>query len=442
MGKLLDIIKIQPEKPVVLDSNAVDKEYKKFRREILISIFLSYAIFYLTRKNFAAAMPEVISHTSLTAADFGLMSTLYYILYGSMKFAGGVIVDKVNPRVMTGPALIFVGIINIAFGFSNSTSAFIGLYCLNAIVQGTSFPPMAKIMSEWFSKNERGRWWAVVEAAHNVGGAVAPLLTAYAITLSGQWQMGFFVPGGISLVMGFIALFTIHDRPRSKGLPIVGEWRNDASELKQVEKSKTNDNFKEIFIKYIVKNPLVWLVIGGDLCVYIARTILNDWPTIYYTKQLGWDLVKANSIVTWFEVGGLAGGLLAGYLSDILFKTNRWMTGFLFGVMLCISLAFVPIAQGYSYHLTAALFGIIGFSLYGPHMLFAVGCLDVTHKDAAGSVTGFRGLFSYIGAAMAGTPVVIIRNHFDWDGVFVYAFGSIVIMTICLAILSAKHKLQ
>lgn len=43
-------------------------------------------------------------------------------------------------------------------------------------------------------------------------------------------------------------------------------------------------------------------------------------------------------------------------------------------------------------------------------MLFAVGCLDVTHKDAAGSITGFRGLFSYVGAAMAGVPVIMVKN--------------------------------
>ncbi|VDZ77962.1 putative regulatory protein [Salmonella bongori] len=62
----------------------------------------------------------------------------------------------------------------------------------------------------------------------------------------------------------------------------------------------------------------------------------------------------------------------------------------------------------------------MGFALYGPHMLFAVGCLDVTHKDAAGSVTGFRGLFSYVGAAMAGVPVIMVKNSWAWSGVYIY----------------------
>ncbi|VEB57127.1 regulatory protein UhpC [Salmonella enterica subsp. enterica] len=32
-----------------------------------------------------------------------------------MKFVGGMLVDKINPKAMTGPVLIGVGIVNILF---------------------------------------------------------------------------------------------------------------------------------------------------------------------------------------------------------------------------------------------------------------------------------------------------------------------------------------
>lgn len=326
----------QADKPVVKEKKEIDHTYKKFRIEIITSVFISYAVFYLTRKNFSAAMPAMLSDTALTAEDFAIMSSLFYILYGSMKFVGGMLVDKINPKAMTGPVLIGVGIVNILFGFSDSVAAFYVLYSLNAILQGTSFPPMAKIMASWFSKNERGRWWAVVEAAHNIGGSLAPLLTSFAIVWSGSWKMGFYVPGAISLLMGIIALCTIKDRPGTLGLPNVGEWRKDPTELAQVKASPVNLSFWQIFVKYILINPLVWIIIVGDMSVYIARTILNDWPQIYYSQMHGWSLIKANSIISWFEAGGLAGGLLAGYLSDFMFKSNRWMTGLIFALMLCV----------------------------------------------------------------------------------------------------------
>lgn len=291
------------------------------------------------------------------------------------------------------------------------------------------------------SKNERGRWWAIVEAAHNIGGSLAPLLTSFAIAFSGSWKMGFYVPGAISLLMGIVALFTIKDRPGTLGLPNVGQWRNDPTELAQVKASPVNLSFWQIFVKYILTNPLVWIIIIGDMSVYIARTILNDWPQIYYSQVHGWSLIKANSIISWFEAGGLAGGLLAGYLSDFMFKSNRWMTGLIFALALCICIVLVPLVQDTSYTLTAILFTIMGFALYGPHMLFAVGCLDVTHKDAAGSITGFRGLFSYVGAAMAGVPVIMVKNSWAWSGVYIYALIAILLTTLSLALLSRLHRL-
>lgn len=120
--------------------------------------------------------------------------------------------------------------------------------------------------------------------------------------------MGFYVPGAISLLMGIVALFTIKDHPGTLGLPNVGQWRNDTTELAQVKASPVNLSFWQIFIKYILTNPLVWIIIIGDMSVYIARTILNDWPQIYYSQVHGWSLIKADSIISWFEAGGLAGG--------------------------------------------------------------------------------------------------------------------------------------
>ena len=102
--------------------------YKNFALKSSPLYLSLYAVFYLTRKNFSAAMPAMLTDTSLTAQDFAIMSSVFYILYGSMKFVGGMLVDKINPRAMTGPVLIGVGIVNILFGFSDSVAAFYILY--------------------------------------------------------------------------------------------------------------------------------------------------------------------------------------------------------------------------------------------------------------------------------------------------------------------------
>lgn len=89
----------QPDKPIVKEKKEIDQTYKKFRFEIIASVFISYAVFYLTRKNFSAAMPAMLTETSLTAEDFAIMSSIFYILYGAMKFVGGMLVDKLTRKL-------------------------------------------------------------------------------------------------------------------------------------------------------------------------------------------------------------------------------------------------------------------------------------------------------------------------------------------------------
>ena len=96
----------QADQPVVKPKEEVDHTYKKFRIEIITSVFISYAVFYLTRKNFSAAMPAMLTDTSLTAQDFAIMSSVFYILYGSMKF--------VAPYLLASVLLTFFSVFQIA----------------------------------------------------------------------------------------------------------------------------------------------------------------------------------------------------------------------------------------------------------------------------------------------------------------------------------------
>lgn len=438
---IISFIKTQPAKPVTKSQEEIQSEYKKLRTQLIVTTFTSYVVFYITRKNFTYAMPEMMKDLHLSASDFGLMSTLFYIIYGLSKFASGVISDRANPRAMTGPALIIIGIINLLFSTSNSILVFTILYCLNAVFQGTGFPPMAKTLSNWFSKKERGTWWSIWNVSHNVGGALAPIIVSYAITLSGNWRMGFIVPAIISITMGVFALIFMRDKPESCGLPNVGEYKNDELELKQINNSPKNLSMKEIFIKYILKNPFVWLGVFGDFGIYIIRTILNDWTSIYYTHEMNWSLIKANSLSSWFEIGGILGGLSAGVISDYIFKGNRWNTNLFYVVLLIISLFLLPSFAKDNFLISSAIFFIIGMALYGPQMLYAVGLIEVTHKDGACAVTGLKGLVTYIGAAAAGYPIALVKNNFDWAGVyFVLVIFSIFIILTLLPLMIRDGK--
>ena len=234
----------------------------------------------------------------------------------------------------------------------------------------------------------------------------------------GNWRMAFYVPAIIAIIMGFIAIIFMRDKPQHYGLPSIGEWKDDPLEKMHEADSPSQPMGKEIFINYILKNPVIWVAIFGDLCIYIVRTVITDWPAIYYTQVAGWKLVTASSLSAWFEVGGIVGGLSAGFISDLLFGANRWKTCLLFAAILFFSVMLLPLFQHSAYILSASLFALIGAGIYGPQLLFSLGIIESAHKDAAGSATGLKGLVTYLGAASAGLPVAIIQQHCAWSGVF------------------------
>ncbi|MDU3068591.1 MAG: MFS transporter [Escherichia coli] len=359
---MLPFLKAPADAPLMTDKYEIDARYRYWRRHILLTIWLGYALFYFTRKSFNAAVPEILANGVLSRSDIGLLATLFYITYGVSKFVSGIVSDRSNARYFMGIGLIATGIINILFGFSTSLWAFAVLWVLNAFFQGWGSPVCARLLTAWYSRTERGGWWALWNTAHNVGGALIPIA---------QQQEG------------------------------AGLTR------------------KEILTKYVLLNPYIWLLSFCYVLVYVVRAAINDWGNLYMSETLGVDLVTANTAVTMFELGGFIGALVAGWGSDKLFNGNRGPMNLIFaaGILLSVgSLWLMPFA---SYVMQATCFFTIGFFVFGPQMLIGMAAAECSHKEAAGAATGFVGLFAYLGASLAGWPLAKVLDTWHWSGFFV-----------------------
>ncbi|WP_297474878.1 MFS transporter family glucose-6-phosphate receptor UhpC [uncultured Photobacterium sp.] len=401
---------------VLLDST-VDQRYKYWRLHIMISMYIGYAGFYLTRKNFTYAMPTMIADLGWDKADIGMMGTLFYLTYGCSKFISGMISDRSNPRYFMGIGLIATGIINICFGFSSSVVAFTLLWIANAWFQGWGWPACSKLLTTWYSRSERGLWWSCWNTAHNVGGAFIPLLVGF-LTMHYGWRYGFFIPGIIAIVIGIGLCWRLRNKPTAMGLPSVGLWRNDYLEVAQ-ENEGIGLTQRQVLFKYVLTNKYLWLLAVSYVLVYIVRTAINDWGNIYLTEQHHYSLLSANGALSLFEVGGLLGSLVGGWGSDKLFGGNRGPMILLFSMGIFLAVAALWLMPVTNYSLQAGCFFAIGFFVFGPQMLIGMAAAECSHKDSVGAATGFVGLFAYMGAALAGYPLAIIMNHYHWTGFFV-----------------------
>lgn len=78
---MLPFLKAPADAPLMTDKHEIDARYRYWRRHILLTIWLGYALFYFTRKSFNSAVPEILANGVLSRSDIGLLATLFYITY-------------------------------------------------------------------------------------------------------------------------------------------------------------------------------------------------------------------------------------------------------------------------------------------------------------------------------------------------------------------------
>ncbi|MCB1109490.1 MAG: MFS transporter family glucose-6-phosphate receptor UhpC [Chlamydiia bacterium] len=422
--------RLKPEIPQeeIENNDEIKAKYKYWRIRVFYSMYIGYALFYFTRKSFTFAMPALISDLGFDKADLGFLGSLLAITYGVSKFLSGVISDKSNLRYFMGLGLIFTGVLNIFFGLSSSIMFFAVFLGLNGLFQGWGSPPCAKLLTYWYSQTERGRWWGVWNTSHNIGGAIIPLLCAFSIQAFG-WRYAMYLPGTMAIIVGLFLINRLRDNPRRVGLPSIEKFRNDYPDDKDRDEVDQDKNLspKQILVEHIFKNKFIWILAISYFFVYIIRTAINDWIQLYLMEEKGYTLMLAGSCVFWFEIGGIFGSLAAGYLSDTIFKGKRGPVNVLFTLGIIGTLLALWFAPSASLMLVSTVMFFFGFLIFGPQMLIGMAAAELADKEAAGTATGFAGLFAYSGAACAGWPVGRITQDFGWPGFFL-------LLSICASV--------
>lgn len=414
------IFKPAPHKDL-LPAEKTGHEYKKLRIQSFIGIFVGYAGYYLVRNNFSLAMPDLVKQ-GYSKGDLGFAFSAVAIAYGISKFLMGNVSDRSNARyflslglVLSAATMIFMGLIPWA---TSSIAVMFILLFINGWFSGMGWPPCGRVVVHWYSIKERARVMSVWNLAHNVGGASMGAVVSLAVILFATWQSKLYFPGMVALVIALIAVILIRDTPQSCGLPPIEEYKNDYPKNYSEEQEKEL-SAKAIFFKYIFNNRLLWYIAFANVFVYLIRKGIQDWSPTYLTEVKHFTTDQTSWSYSYFEIAGIPGTLLCGWISDKVFKGRRAPATIIY--MLAI-LVFVliywksPVGNVWVANLSLIA---IGFLIYGPVMLIGVQALDLVPKKAAGTAAGLTGLFGYMGGAVfANIAIGQVIDHFGWDASF------------------------
>ena len=444
------------------------RRFQLRRLLVFLGILLGYSCYYLTRNSMTYTAPVLIASDTgkalgLDITSIGQLTSIFPIAYGMSKFVSGVVGAKFPPRVMLAGGLALTGVFNILFGYSASMLYYLVFWTMNGVLQGFGGPACARILTTWFATKERGTYWGMWNIAHNLGGFLAPLLAGNAARLFG-WQWGMWAPGIIGVLMAIMVLFLVDDSPERAGYPPVEKAKRkkpaDAASAADKEEAKpaaneeakpaANEEAKpaakeeakpaakkaeedmtlmEILFQNVLSRPAIWGMAFAYFFVYVLRQGITSWSTFYLlnAKEVA-DVGSAVARVSGLELGGLAGSLVAGKISDYAISRARPGEGsvgkrvqvvmaYLVGVAGAL-LLFKAVPGPWAVAQWFVVF-MIGFFLYGPQMLIGLCGAELVGPLSVGASEGFLGWIAYLGAANAGVPLSIIVKNYGWNAYFV-----------------------
>lgn len=417
----------------MLPADKVDSTYKQMRWRVFLGIFVGYAGYYLVRKNFSLAMPDLIDQ-GYSKSDLGWALSGVSIAYGLSKFLMGNVSDRSNARNFLTIGLILSALTMIVMGvFSFATSSVLVMFVLlfiNGWFQGMGWPACGRVMVHWFSVKERGTMMSIWNVAHNVGGGLIGPIAIFGMEIFANWHSKFYFPGLIAIGVAIISHILVRDTPQSCGLPPIEEYKNDYPD-DYSEKHEEELSAKTIFFQYIFNNKLLWYIAFANAFVYLVRYGILDWSPTFLEEVKGFSVKETGWAYFLYEYAGIPGTLLCGWMSDKLFGGKRAPATIIYMALVTVAVFIYWKNPAGNIAVDNAALIAIGFLIYGPVMLIGVHALDLVPKKAAGTAAGLTGLFGYMGGALfANIALGYVVDHWSWDGAFI-----VIIIACILSIL-------
>ena len=417
----------QKKAPVVEDHQAI--LFKKYKWLSLIGVFIGYAAFYIVRNNFTLSTPQLKDALNLSKGQIGLLSSCLLISYGLGKGVMSAWADKTSPKRFMALGLTMCALLSMCLAFfGHSYSAVAVILILLGLFQGTGVGPAFITLSTWFSKQERGWITAIWNCSHNVGGGLISPLAGFMMGMVGasHWRFAIYVfPALVALAIAILIAILIKERPEDEGLiPL--------AENKIVEKDLDYQHLSnwEILSKYVFNNPGAWLVSLMDTFVYMIRFGILTWLPIFLIQVKGFTHAEMMVAFAFFEWAAIPSTLLAGILSDKLFKSYR-MPPAIIALILIIFCIF-----GYwnskSIGMVTTYAALAGCLVYIPQFLDSVQTMEVVPPFAVGSTVGLRGFMSYVFGSTFGTSLLgVAVDHWGWNAGLVLLLFATIACLLC-----------
>jgi len=371
---------------------------------------LTYATFYMGRYNLNVSSSTIMDRFHLDKAQFGTIATAGFWTYALAVLVNGPLSDRIG-----GKKAILIGaagtaavnlVIGALFLAGWQTKIVVGmslLFAASQYFQSYGAMSIVKANAPWFHVKERGVFGGIFGVMISSGYLLALGVGGW-ILAHFAWYWVFLIPAAAIGVMAGVDAALVRNTPAEAGFANF-----------DTEDATAHDPDRDAPVDWhhlatrVFTNPVVVTLAVAEFCTGFVRQGLMLW-FVPFLKEVhrvvpGSRLFDVASFG--ITVGGVIGGLLAGYMSDRWFQSRRPPVAFVFYLLQIASL-FV-LGRAAAPGLAAFMIGFTCMWIFGVHgMLTGTASMDFGGTKAAATVAGILDGVQYLASGLTG----FLLGHF------------------------------
>jgi MFS family permease len=275
----------------------------------------------------------------------------FFWAYALAQVPAGWLAERFGKRTLMTAMIIlwsiFTALTSFASGFEMLLLARLGC----GLAQAGAYPIAGSLISKWVVFSRRGLASSIVSLGGRLGGALAPIITAYVIISSGNWRVAGWLYGlvGVGVAAAFWHIF----RERPQEHPRCNDAEVELlTEGRPAEKPAIVAAFP---LRAVLGDASLWMMCGMQFLTNVGWAfVINSIPT-YFKEVLELPDEQNGTISTVVLVIGFLGLIAGGFITDICGR----VLGIRMGRMLPIALT----------RFVAAIFFLLCLTTTNPWML-------------------------------------------------------------------------
>ena len=291
---------------------------RKVAWRVLPLVFVIYIVAYLDRANVGFAKLRMAKDLDFSEAVYGLGIGIFFIGYLLLEIPGALLVERWSARKWFTRILITWGLISSLTAFVRTPMEFYVARFLLGVAEAGFFPGIIVYFTHWFMARDRTRALSglvmAVPFSLAMGAPVSALLLDVNWLGLHGWQWMFILEGVPGVILGFVTLWFMTDRPRhAKWLT---EAERDYLEAALAAEALAKEGVNKISVWQALRLRNVWLLALGIFATNTGGYALAFWvPSMVKNLSGGTDL-STLLYSGLFYACGIVGVYISGQSAD------------------------------------------------------------------------------------------------------------------------------